>query len=218
MKKWFRVFIDILMVALFIILMGYHITGNKVHEILGVITFILFIIHHILNIKWYKTISKGKYNFKRTFILIINTLLFISMLGMMISGIMISATVFEFLNIKTTMFARNLHMISTSWGFVLIAIHLGLHLNTMLLKWNKKMKDNTFEYVYYLLLLLIIIYGIYGFVKAKLWNDMFLISQFKLFDYNQNKILFYLEHLMVVLGIALIVYNIFKFKKGGKKK
>lgn len=34
MKKKFRIFIDISMTVLFIILMGYYITGNKVHEMI----------------------------------------------------------------------------------------------------------------------------------------------------------------------------------------
>lgn len=39
MKK-FRFIIDIAMTILFIILMGYYVTDNKVHEILGTITFV----------------------------------------------------------------------------------------------------------------------------------------------------------------------------------
>lgn len=67
MKSKIKKIIDIVMTILFIILMGYYVTDNKVHEILGTITFILFIIHHILNIKWYKSIFKGKHSFQRTF-------------------------------------------------------------------------------------------------------------------------------------------------------
>ena len=66
MRK-FRIVLDIVMTLLFIILMGYYVTDNTVHEILGTITFILFILHNILNIKWYKSIFKGKHNFQRTF-------------------------------------------------------------------------------------------------------------------------------------------------------
>lgn len=48
-----RIILDIVMTCLFIVLMGYYITENSIHEILGIITFVLFIIHNILNIKWY---------------------------------------------------------------------------------------------------------------------------------------------------------------------
>ena len=67
--KVVRMFLDILMFILMLILMGPHITDNIIYEILGVTTFILFIIHHTLNVRYYKNIFKGKYNFMRTFIL-----------------------------------------------------------------------------------------------------------------------------------------------------
>ena len=113
-----------LLILIFVILMGHHITENLIHEILGTILFILFIVHHILNYRYYKTIFKGKYNFKRVFLLIIDLLLLISMIGMIISAINISSDVFTFLNIPTTIFGRQLHMLSTSWAFVIMSIHL----------------------------------------------------------------------------------------------
>ena len=176
--KIIRILIDIVMFILMIILMGPHITDNFIHEILGVTTFILFIIHHTLNVRYYKNIFKGKYNFMRTFILIIDIALFIAMLGMMISSVIISSDVFAFLNIPTLSFGRNLHMVSTAWSFVLMAIHVGLHLNAIVYKIKNKLKSSNFEYVSYLLLIVILIYGIYSFIKHKLWEDMFFVNSF----------------------------------------
>ena len=217
MKK-FTIILDIIMTALFIILMGYYITGNAVHEILGTITFVLFIIHNILNIKWYKSIFKGKHSFQRTFHIVINLLLFIAMIGMMISGIMISSDVFDFLNIKTTMFGRKLHMISTSWGYVLMSIHIGLHITGVMNKLNTKMKNNTFQYVYYFVLLLLIGFGIYSFISFRLLEEMFLLVDFKFFDYEQSTILFYLKYIAILIAISLVIYIILKLIKIIKNK
>lgn len=217
MKK-FRIILDIIMTVLFIILMGYYITGNAVHEILGTITFVLFIIHNILNIKWYKSIFKGKHSFQRTFHIVINLLLFIAMIGMMISEIMISSDVFDFLNIKTTMFGRKLHMISTSWGYVLMSIHIGLHITGVMNKLNTKMKNNTFQYVYYFVLLLLIGFGIYSFISFRLLEEMFLLVDFKFFDYEQSTILFYLKYIAILIAISLVIYIILKLIKIIKNK
>ena len=217
MRK-FRIILDVVMTCLFIVLMGYYITENSVHEILGTITFILFIIHNILNIKWYKSIFKGKHNFQRIFNIVINLLLFIAMLGMMISGIMISSDVFSFLNIKTTMFGRSLHMISTSWGFILMAIHVGLHITGMMNKLNAKMKNSIFQYVYYLILVLLIGFGIYSFISLKLWEEMFLLVDFKFFDYEQSMVLFYLKYIAILLAISLVIYIILSLIKKIKNK
>ena len=212
MKK-FRIILDIVMTCLFIVLMGYYVTDNTVHEVLGTITFLLFIIHNILNIKWYKNIFKGKHNFQRIFHIIINLLLFIAMIGMMISGIMISSDVFDFLNIKTTMIGRNLHMISTAWGFILIAIHVGFHITGIMNKLNTKMKNSTLEYVYYFIIVLLIGFGIYSFISLRLWEEMFLLTHFKFFDYEQSTIMFYLKYVGLLIAIALVIYFILNFIK-----
>lgn len=216
MKK-FRILLDCIMTILFIILMGYYITGNNVHEILGTIVFLLFIIHNILNIKWYKTIFKGKHNFQRTFHIVINLLLFIDMIGMMISGIMISSSVFKFLNIPTTMFGRKLHMVSTSWGFVLMAIHVGMHITSIMNKINSKMKNNIFEYVYYLIIAIIVGSGMYLFISLKIYEDMFLINDFKYFDYNQKPIMYFLKYIIILISITILVYGVKQIRKGDKK-
>lgn len=140
------------------------------------------------------------------------------MLGMVVSGIMISSNVFSFLNIQTTMFGRRLHMLSTSWGFILMAIHVGLHLNSMMSKINKKMKNSTFEYVYYFGLLILEGLGLYSFISTKVWEDMLLVNDFKFYDYNQNGIIFYLKYIGIVVFIELTVYLIFKLINKLKNK
>ena len=211
--KRVRIIVDVLMFICYITLMGYHIVTDGAHEILGVITFGLFIIHHILNIRWYKSIFKGKYNLYRVIQIIIDMLLLVSMIGIMASSMMISSTVFSFLGLKTTQFGRNLHLISTSWGFVLMGIHLGMHLNVILYKFNKKMKESTFEYVYYLIMILFMLYGLYAFVSTEMWKDMFLVNEFKFFDYNQSPILFYLGEVGIACLFAFVVYFALKLKK-----
>lgn len=218
MKKA-RMLIDIIMFVLFIILMGYHITGNKLHEILGIITFILFIIHRVLNRKWYKALPKGKYNGQRIVSTIVDFLLLIDMLCIMISAIMISTTVFSFLNIKTNMIARSMHLSSTAWGLILIGIHLGLHLRICFDKIRKKIKTSSFEYTFYLIILLLLIYGIYAFIKNAPWQELFLLTHFKFFDYEQLPIFFYLEYLGITFLTIMITYSIMKVtKKRSEKK
>jgi len=140
------------------------------------------------------------------------------MLGMMISGIMISSDVFDFLNIRTTMFGRKLHMISTSWGYILMSIHIGLHITGVMNKLNTKMKNSTFQYVYYFILVLLIGFGIYSFISFRLWEEMFLLVDFKFFDYEQSVTFFYLKYIAILLAISLVIYIILKLIKIIKNK
>lgn len=104
-------------------------------------------------------------------------------------------------------------MVSTSWAFVFMAIHLGLHLNIMLSKFTKKMKNSTFEYVYYLIIALFIIFGIYAFIDNELFKDMFLVTKFKLFDYQENPLIFYVKILGIVISLSIITYLILRLSK-----
>ena len=140
------------------------------------------------------------------------------MIGMMISAINISSDVFTFLNIPTTIFGRQLHMLSTSWAFVIMSIHLGLHLGVFINKLNKKMKNSVLEYVYYLILILIVIYGVYSFKKLNFISDMFLFNAFKFYDFNESPIIFYLHVISSSLFIGLTIYFINNLKLKRKKE
>lgn len=51
-----------------------------------------------------------------------------TMIGSMVSGIILSRHVLSFLPISGgRAFARKLHMLSAYWGFALMSLHLGLH-------------------------------------------------------------------------------------------
>ena len=114
-KAVFKIVIDILMTVGLLFLMGYPFWGDFAHEWAGAGMFLLFIAHHILNVGWYKSLLRGKYTPSRIFQLIVDVLVFLSMIGLMISGVILSNHVFAFLDIHGGMsFARLLHMAASS--------------------------------------------------------------------------------------------------------
>ena len=127
-KARLKIVIDALMTLALLFLMGYQFWGDVAHEWAGAGMFVLFIVHHILNWNWYKTLFRGKYTPFRIFQLILDLAVFAAMICLMISGIMLSNYVFVFLNIHGGIsLARLLHMASSYWGFVVMALHLGIH-------------------------------------------------------------------------------------------
>ena len=57
--------VDVCMTVLLLCLMAYQVTGEALHEWIGIGMTVLVIIHQILNRKWYGAIYKGKYNLYR---------------------------------------------------------------------------------------------------------------------------------------------------------
>ena len=123
-----KIAVDAAMTLGLLFLMGYQLWGDVAHEWAGAGMFVLFIAHHVLNRNWYKNLSRGKYSPSRVFQLAVDGMVFLAMLGLMVSGIMLSNHVFAFWDIHGGMsFARLLHMAASYWGFVLMSLHLGLH-------------------------------------------------------------------------------------------
>ena len=80
MKTKIKMGIDVLMTALLLCLMAYQITGQTLHEWFGAGMLVLFIVHNILNIRWYGNLFKGKYRLLRIIQTTFNFSVLISML------------------------------------------------------------------------------------------------------------------------------------------
>lgn len=69
-------------------------TGNAVHEITGISMIVLFLLHQVLNWRWYPALSKGRYNARRTANTVVNGLLLAAFALLIGSSVMISRTLF----------------------------------------------------------------------------------------------------------------------------
>ena len=93
-KMKIKMGIDFLMTVLLFLLMSYQITGQELHEWFGAEMLVLFLLHNILNIRWYGSLFKGKYTLLRVMQMIINISVLISMLCLGFSGVVMSRHVF----------------------------------------------------------------------------------------------------------------------------
>lgn len=204
--------IDMAMTLLLLFLMARQITGDSAHEWLGAGMFVLWIAHHILNRSWYSRLPKGRYTPTRIVWTIVNAALFLSMLGLMISGVILSREVFAFLPISGGVaFARSLHIVSAFWGFVLMACHLGLHWNMVLGMARRAFGPVSSGPVRFLLFMAAVFtagYGAYALIKNQILSYLFLRSHFVFFDYEQPIVLFFAEYTaMMGLFVFLAHYG-----------
>ena len=207
MKKK-KLYLDIVMTLLFIAVMGYHLWSNRIHEWLGMLLCVLFIIHHLINRQWYKGLLKGTYGWKRWVFVLFNTLLGIAMVICAVSGIMISRDVLPFMSIGSTALGRELHLVSSAWFYILTAIHIGFHLNEMM----AKIKKTSYYRGFNIIRILMIILGIYLFCKRNIWQDMLMITEFKFFDFSESILHFYFEYFGILFAFSLITQLIFNMR------
>ena len=112
--------VDLAMTLLLLLLMARQITGETAHEWLGAGMFALWVAHHALNASWHRRLFRGRYTPFRVCQLVVNLLLLLAMVGTMVSGVVLSQTVFAFLPISGgRSWAQPLHILASFWGLVL---------------------------------------------------------------------------------------------------
>lgn len=195
--------IDLLMTALLLCLMAYQVTGQKLHEWFGAGMLILFIVHNILNIRWYGNLFKGKYKWLRIVQTIVNVSVLISMLCLGYSGIVMSRYVFAALPIHGPMAtARSMHMAASYWGFVLMSIHLGMHWGMIVGMFRRLLKGRKLPNVsvWGLRLASIVIagYGLVCFIQKDIASYMFLKNQFVFFNFEQSALSVFIEYIAMM--------------------
>ena len=207
------------MTCLLMMLMAYSLIGEKFHEIIGTAIFILFIVHHVMNRKWYEALPKGKWNARRLFQTILDLLLLVFMILQPVSGILMSKHLYTFLPLlPISAKAREIHMLFAYWGFVLMGIHLGMHLTGLYEKLKRKNKAAWITVIS--VISAIAVYGIYAFIKRGFPGYMFMKNSFAFFDYNEPRLYFFADYLAVMVLFAAAGCIIIKFLSmhGSRKK
>lgn len=213
-KMIFKIIIDFVMTILLLLLMAKQLTGDSAHEWLGAGMFLLWILHHILNFRWHGHLHKGKYTPYRIFQLVVNIFLLLSMLGTMVSAVILSREVFAFLPVSGGVsLARPLHILCAFWGFVLMSLHLGLHWN-MILGMVRKMTgpilSKPLRVILRVFTVAAAIYGIYAFAKNQFLSYMLLTSSFVFFDFERPVFLFFTEYLAIMVLFVFLAHYVAK--------
>ena len=195
-----RMFIDITMTILSIILMGgnFLFPAEIVHEILGTGLFVLWGVHIALNHRWYSAIFRGKYNPYRIMQTVINCCILICTIFLMISGIILSNQLFTFLNIQSGLgFARIAHLLSSHWYYLFMSLHIGLHMGRLFQNVAAKILPR-------ILLALTCLYGLYAFIARGVWKYLILKQQFFFFDLERGYILFAMDYISIIILFAVV--------------
>ena len=197
-----RRIVDVGMTVLLLCLMAYQVTGEALHEWIGMLMVLLVIIHQILNRRWYGALFKGKYNAYRVIAVVINAALLLSFAMTAFSGMAMSAHAVPFLYGMTRVsIARRMHLAMSHWSFVLMGLHLGMHIPMMTAKLKLKDKIKT---AFSAIFCCIAGIGLYFFIRNGIVDYLFLRVPFAFLDYEKAGILVFLENLLMLLSWAYI--------------
>lgn len=214
-KMLIKLIIDLIMTVLMLVEMAYNFTGNKFHELSGSSLFILFIIHNILNRRWYITIFKGKMNVRRTLNITVNILFLITMLAVMLSAIPLSRTVFAFLQIRNNgLIARQIHTLAAYWGLILMAVHIGMHWEMIISGLQKMIGITGISTIRTIILriiaILIVVHGMQASFDRNIGFKLILYSTFDTFNPDETLIKVFIDYLSIIGVYICGTYYIMK--------
>lgn len=124
-----KILLDILMIVLLLLLYQKRTVSMSFHEVTGLVLFGLLLLHNLLNWKWIKGVTLKLFKKNTSFHLrmgwIVNISLFVTMTGIIITGLMISKTL-PF-HLGNWFGAKQWHYFLAAISIALMGIHLGLH-------------------------------------------------------------------------------------------
>ncbi len=158
--------------------------------------------------KWIGAVARGRYNAVRIIQTTLAGLIFLCMIGSMISGIILSRYVFAFLPAHGGYeLAGQLHILCAYWGFVLMSLHLGIHWNMMLSIARKNLKKSLLRiWILRIAGYLFVAYGIVAFARRDVGTYLLLRSHFVFFDYSEPMAFFLIDYLSVMALFVMVGY------------
>ncbi|MDO4621067.1 MAG: DUF4405 domain-containing protein [Lachnospiraceae bacterium] len=197
-KAMIRMLIDIAMTVVLFFSMSFQFMEQMNHEIFGAILLTLFILHHIMNWRWYVNLGKGKYTGTRILTTVIDFIILIDMFALMFSGMRMSGYVFKWMHLQYSMeLARTIHMTASHGGFLLLGIHIGLHYGMIRGMFRKmfKIKGRNLYRTWILRGIggAVCAYGAYALMKRQFFDYIFGQLHFLVFDYSEPAVFFELD-------------------------
>ena len=170
---------------------------------MGAGTLALFLVHHLLNRRWYPALARGPWTVLRRLTALVNGLLLLDMAGLLVSGVLLSNHVFAFLGLTGgTGTVRLVHMAASHWGFLLMSFHLGLHWGGVLARGRRWLAlpppSPRRARIGTLLGAAVAVYGLTVFFRRDFPTYLFLRSQFVFLDFSESPLVFYGDHLALM--------------------
>ena len=95
-----------------------------------------------------------------------------------------------------------------------MSLHLGNHAKMIMNGINRRVEIKKNQGVQTIILRIFIgltaIYGIYAFIKRKIISYLFMQSMFAFFDYSENRAVFFMDYIAMIIMLATVGYYVGK--------
>jgi len=170
-RAWVRIFVDVAMAVLFIVVMATALVQEAPHEYVGIALFVAVVAHIVLNRRWFKALFRGRYNAVRVLQLVAVVGLLACIIGQVVSSLVLSKYAFGFLPaFPGASWARRAHMLCSYWSFVFAFAHAGFQFKgfSRLVKPKGSGSPSAAVLLGRIAVIVVACYGAYAFVQVNM--------------------------------------------------
>lgn len=208
-----RLVLDLLAVSLLLTAFAYDLFGNATHEIIGTCLFALLVSHNVFNRRWYGMLTRGWREPRIIFSRTITLCLLLTMVGLLVTSIVISQTVFDFLPVRSSFTVRQLHALAAYVMLFVAALHVGLQWSMIMRIVRQALDVPTSTKLQALALrglaLVIAGYGVHSLFVIDIRSKLLMQTTFSFWDFEAAAVEFIMRHLAIVaLGATVAHYSL----------
>ena len=202
-KKAVKIALDIALALALAAVMTTALVQEAPHEWLGIVLFVLVVVHIVLNRKWLAAVFRGRYGALRVLQVVVLAALAACIVGLIASSLVLSKHAFGFLPaLPGASWARRVHMLCSYWAFVLAFAHAGLHMRI------PKDMPSWQTWAVRVLLAAVACFGVYSFVQLGLWQYLAGQVQFAFADYGTPLALTAVRYASVAVLVMVVFHCI----------
>jgi hypothetical protein len=132
--NWLRPILDMIMLLMYAALMHISLLGGHVHKGLAGAVGVLFVIHVLLNWRFFFNLNKGSWNRIRMYMLTVDVLLIVGMIFTYASAKMVGHSMFN----PVMSAGLKVHQAAAWWVVLIMGWHLGIHGNRIINYFSKE--------------------------------------------------------------------------------
>lgn len=112
--------------GVFLVALAYYWSGNPAHEWLGLAFFVFLLTHNGINRHWYARTLAARPAPRQTVSIAITAVIALACTSLIASSVLISETLFAWLDFGRQSLAKQIHAAAGWWLLVITGLHLGL--------------------------------------------------------------------------------------------
>jgi hypothetical protein len=205
--------LDLVMMLLIILEYAYDFTGGIVHEAIGISLLALFVVHAVINRKWFVVFFKGKYGLKRAVNTAVNLLVLGVALVLLCSGLLNASLIEMLLNFKWAFSTRGVHSVAGYWLLLLMAAHLGMHWTVILSECRRRLgwfgnPKWTEVFLLRIAALAILVYGGFAAVRQDILSR--LLADYSFSYWDDSAVVSYFIDFIALVGAMTVLVHYFR--------